>query len=403
MTSYDSDSSDGEFEETNVLLGYASKEADEDIVSKLGGRPDWLDNSAPSAAYARCKVCKDFMALILQLNGELPERFPEHERRLFVFACRRQTCRRKEGSIRALRSVRVWKEDKPKEEKKVEEEKPKNDGPGLGDTLFGSKGLGNASSANPFSSNANPFSNSSNPFSSGSANPFSSSNSQPEPSKPASPGPAESAPPKLEGASLTKSFAESLNIKDTPVTPHSPSELWPAEEAQAQPYPTLYLADADFETLDSTTTNVPANARMEAADAAEPSIIDREAFESSMDAAFQKFADRLAQNPDQVIRYEFAGTPLLYSKKDAVGVAINKGGIPRCPNCTARRVFEVQLTPNAIAELEADDLSLEGMEWGTIIVGVCEKDCSPRGTPIGQVGYEEEWAGVQWEELSKGN
>jgi pre-rRNA-processing protein TSR4 len=39
MASYDSDSSDGEFKETNVLLGYASKEADEDTVSKLGGRP----------------------------------------------------------------------------------------------------------------------------------------------------------------------------------------------------------------------------------------------------------------------------------------------------------------------------------------------------------------------------
>jgi hypothetical protein len=39
MASYDSDSSDGEFEETNVLLGYATKDADEDTVSKLGGRP----------------------------------------------------------------------------------------------------------------------------------------------------------------------------------------------------------------------------------------------------------------------------------------------------------------------------------------------------------------------------
>ncbi|KAM0553942.1 hypothetical protein ACHAPJ_007293 [Fusarium lateritium] len=403
MASYDSDSSDGEFEETNVLLGYATKDADEDTISKLGGRPDWLDSeSVPSAAYARCKVCKDLMALILQLNGELPERFPEHDRRLYVFACRRQTCRRKEGSIRALRGVRVWKEEtsktESKEDKKTEEEeKPKSDGPGLGETLFGSKGLGSASNANPFSSNANPFSSSSssgNPFSSGaSSNPFSSSTSQPEPVNPASPEP--------ETTSLTKSFAESLNIKDTPAAPPPPSELWPAADAQAQPYPTLYLADADFETLDPTPTQVPTNARLEDADAAEPSIIDREAFESAMDATFQKFADRLAQNPEQVIRYEFAGTPLLYSKKDAVGEAVNKGAIPRCPNCTARRVFEVQLTPNAIAELEADDMSLEGMEWGTIIVGVCEKDCSPRGTPVGEAGYVEEWAGVQWEELSK--
>ncbi|KAF5017909.1 hypothetical protein F66182_10138 [Fusarium sp. NRRL 66182] len=405
MASYDSDSSEGEFEETNVLLGYASKEAEEDTISKLGGRPnqDWLDpEKAPSAAYARCKVCKDLMALILQLNGELPERFPEHERRIYVFACRRQSCRRKEGSIRALRGVRAWKEEAPKEElkedKKAEEEKPKSDGPGLGETLFGSKGLGSASNANPFSSSANPFSSSSgsgNPFGSGgSVNPFSSSTSQPEAAKPVPPEPATT--------SLTKTFAESLNIKDTPAAaPPPPSEPWPAEDAQAQPYPALYLADADFETLDPTPTKVPTNARLEDADAAEPSILDREAFESAMDATFQKFADRLAQNPEQVIRYEFAGNPLLYSKTDAVGEAVNKGAIPRCPNCTARRVFEVQLTPNAIAELEADDMSLEGMEWGTVIVGVCEKDCSPRGTPLGEAGYLEEWAGVQWEELTK--
>ncbi|RSL79197.1 hypothetical protein CEP51_007552 [Fusarium floridanum] len=401
MASYDSDSSDGgEFEETNVLLGYASKDAEEDTISKLGGHPEWLDpESAPSAAYARCKVCKDLMALILQLNGELPERFPEHERRLYVFACRRETCRRKEGSIRALRGVRVFKEEapkqeEPKEEKKEEEKEPENKGPGLGETLFGAKGLGSASGANPFSSGgANPFSTSSNPFSSGApANPFSSSS---QPAKPASPEPA--------ATTLTKTFAESLNIKDTPATPPPAAEPWPALDAQAKPYPTLYLADADYETLDPTPSKVPTNARLEDADAAEPSVLDREAFESSMDAAFQKFADRLAQNPDQVIRYEFAGTPLLYSKKDAVGEALTKGAIPRCSNCTARRVFEVQLTPNAIAELEADDLSLEGMEWGTIIVGVCEKDCSPRGTPVGVPGYVEEWAGVQWEELSKGN
>ncbi|KAF7544741.1 hypothetical protein G7046_g9724 [Stylonectria norvegica] len=142
---------------------------------------------------------------------------------------------------------------------------------------------------------------------------------------------------------------------------------------------------------------------MEDADAAEPSGLDREAFESAMDATFQKFADRLAQNPDQAIRYEFAGTPLLYSKKDAVGQKLTRGGIPSCGNCGAKRVFEVQLTPNAIAELEADDLSLEGMEWGTVIVGVCESDCRPRGTELGEAGYLEEWAGVQWEELAKNN
>ncbi|MGI4794423.1 MAG: programmed cell death 2 domain-containing protein, partial [Janthinobacterium lividum] len=100
------------------------------------------------------------------------------------------------------------------------------------------------------------------------------------------------------------------------------------------------------------------------------------AAESSMDSTFQKFADRLEQNPEQVLRYEFRGSPLLYSKTDAVGkklaaateakVQISSGGMPRCGNCGAERVFEVQLTPHAITELEAEELGIEGMEWGTV-------------------------------------
>ena len=41
MASYDSDSDigDQDFTETNVLLGYASKDADEDTISRLGGVP----------------------------------------------------------------------------------------------------------------------------------------------------------------------------------------------------------------------------------------------------------------------------------------------------------------------------------------------------------------------------
>lgn len=84
-----------------------------------------------------------------------------------------------------------------------------------------------------------------------------------------------------------------------------------------------------------------------------------------------------------------------------VKVAGGKGGIPRCGNCGAERVFEVQLTPHAITELEAEEMSLDGMEWGTIVVGVCGKDCKPAGVQEGEVGYVEEWAGVQWEEVAR--
>jgi pre-rRNA-processing protein TSR4 len=49
MASYDTDSSAGEedeFTETNVLLGYASKDPGDDSISRLGGRPVSTTNAS---------------------------------------------------------------------------------------------------------------------------------------------------------------------------------------------------------------------------------------------------------------------------------------------------------------------------------------------------------------------
>ncbi|KAI1173820.1 hypothetical protein F4777DRAFT_556436 [Nemania sp. FL0916] len=428
MAPYDSDSSEAEeedFTETNVLLGYASKDPGDDSISRLGGRPDWLDpETPPSAALAKCTICKDLMVLLLQLNAELPDRFPGHERRLYVFACQRKSCRRRNGSIRALRSLRVApgskatstdSEKKPKEEtpKPKEEPKPPSN---LGETLFGAKTLGSASTANPFATSSSGSTlSSSNPFAS-TTNPFSAPKLDPESKSPAQLEAATNTDQEIKA--LPKTFAETLSLDNPQANiPQTPPEPWPPISSQPKPYPISYLSEAEYETLDLTPPPVPqATVKMDIDDSGSSGSgggkEDKEVFESSMDAAFQRFADRLAQNPEQSIRYEFAGTPLLYSKTDAIGKALGAEGagvstttgggtkgIPRCPNCAAPRTFEVQLCPQAITELEADDLSLEGMDWGTIIVGVCERDCQQRGIQEGQVGYLEEWAGVQWEEI----
>ena len=137
---------------------------------------------------------------------------------------------------------------------------------------------------------------------------------------------------------------------------------------------------------------------------------DKELFESTMDTTFQRFCDRLSHNPLQVLRYEFGGSPLLYADNDAVAgffatVAAKKGGkvsvkpkpLPPCPHCNAARVFELQLVPGAISALEDDDETIgvaDGMEWGTVIVGVCGENCADAE----KVAFREEWVGVQWEE-----
>ena len=69
-------------------------------------------------------------------------------------------------------------------------------------------------------------------------------------------------------------------------------------------------------------------------------------------------------------------------------------GIPQCDSCGAKRVFELQLVPGLINALEESVDLEEGMEWGTVILGVCAEDCAE----VGSVVFREEWLGVQWEE-----
>ncbi|KAI5859823.1 programmed cell death protein 2 [Durotheca rogersii] len=436
MAPYDSDSSaedDNDYTETNVLLGYASRDPADENVSRLGGRPEWIDASAPpSAALARCRVCRDLMVLLLQLDAELPDRFPGHERRLYVFSCRRRACRRKAGSTRALRALRVApdsgiaapaasaKGDDAGNKKKNKHAESATELPrppaNLGETLFGAKVLGSSSgSANPFSTAPAATAASANPFATA-GNPFSSSTPAPTPAPPAeanpSSEPTSAASAEGEAKALPQTFAEVLSLNNNTAasaTPPAAPEPWPAEADQPAPYPIAYLSEAEYETLDPTpaTPQVPPTARLDT-DAGDGSggKEDRDVFESSMDATFQRFADRLAQNPEQAIRYEFGGQPLLYARDDAVGrlFAPAGAGIPACPSCGAARAFEVQLTPRAIVELEAGAdaaaLLADGMDWGTVFVAVCARDCAPPGVPNGAVAYLEEWAGVQWEELA---
>ncbi|KAF2851090.1 hypothetical protein T440DRAFT_478586 [Plenodomus tracheiphilus IPT5] len=441
MPPYDSESSDegDDYTETNVLLGYATKDGTGDAVSHLGGVPGWIDDTtAPSGALAKCKVCNGLLSLLLELNGDLPEQFPGHARRLYIWTCRRKACRRKDGSVRAFRgvriakgagskaSVKVEKKDAVKVEKKdavkVEEKPP----PKIGESLFGvQNGASTATPANPFS---NPFATQSNgtapsnPFSKpGNANPFGAAT-------PAVKVTSEDRPEqKQDDASTTlpETFASKVRLSSPPAVeqPARPHEPWPAESAFPTSFPHYHL-DAEYETLDAPSTPaIPDNARMDIDTEGGGSgggKEDKEVYESSLDKTFQKFADRIGENAEQVLRYEFKGKPLLYSDSDAIGKLLGPhsengpssnakitttssrggAGMPRCQNCGAERVFEVQLTPHAITELEAEEMSLDGMEWGTIIMGVCSKDCKPSDVPEGEVGYLEEWLGVQWEEVA---
>lgn len=395
----------------------------------------WLDpHYPPSASLAKCKNCKNLMSLLLQLNGDLPDRFPGHERRLYVFGCRGKTCQKKDGSIRAIRSVRVTKAvPKAAKEKAAlkppkEETKSERSTGNLGNALFNSNPFSASGTSNPFSTST---AQSQNPFSSPtSSNPFQAANlaskppqrSLPETSPP--PDPPSISSPTSTGSDLPITFARALSLSSLPPQPQPQARTpspWPSPKDLPPPYPPSHL-DADYETLSSPNSTNPSTARISNLDIEEPaSASGAETYESTLDKTFQRFADCLAQNPEQVLRYEFGGSPLLYSDTDAIGLLFSPSPqssnskittthkrhttnttipapvpLPPCPHCTSPRVFELQLTPGAILELEANETGMDGMEWGAVIVGVCAQDCALGG--VGAVGYGEEWVGVQWEE-----
>ena len=333
----------------------------------------------------------------------MPNKFPGHERWLYIFGCRRKACRRKDGSVRAIRGIRRPKVKADAPLKVIDSTIKASEPPvNVGAALFGasSRMTQPAATGNPFSTSSS--------FSTASANPFASASSLA--AKPAQ---------KADVHSLPQSFAEKARIGEASSSSKvaKPFEPWPEEGKFPSAYPSFHL-DAEYETLSIPPTPEVSHAI--------PSVDgndsggrgeDKELFESTMDKTFQKFADRIAQNPEQVLRYEYSGSPLLYSTTDAVGRLmaptthktsarvttsdIEGSRIPRCVNCGAPRVFEVQLTPYAIVVLEEDEMSIDGMDWGTIILCVCSQDCSSQGTPDGEVGYIEEWVGVQWEELEE--
>ena len=342
------------------------------------------------------------MSLLLQLYGDLPDWFQGHERRLYVFGCKRKACRRKDGSLRVLRAVKANRVETaaPQSTGRANEEVDTEPTKNIGEALFGVK-LPTPAQSNPFASPSGGAAG---------ANPFSSL-------KPADGQSSTSTTPSpIDG--LTATFAQKARLTSpTPTTANIvPQEPWPDDPS---PYPSYYI-DADKEYLEPEPEAVPLNATVDGEDRGSSAADDREAFESTLDKTFQRFADRLAQNPEQVLRYEFAGPPLLYSTKDAVGRLLSPATqgkvqtstvrnattlsrapkIPRCASCGAARVFEFQLTPHAITELEADNMGIEGMDWGTVIVGVCSNDCQQSGKTEGEMSYVEEWVGVQWEEVA---
>ncbi|KAG0364350.1 hypothetical protein BGZ54_007612, partial [Gamsiella multidivaricata] len=326
----------------------------------------------------------------------------------------------------------------------------------MGNALFGGAGAG---FNNPF---APPASNTTNPF----APPPGFGAPAPAPASAAVSTPGSKSFASATSANISKeeSSNENEEEEDTADGKCQESRIWPEELSSFEPH-YLYITEEVLEDSDAISDDISQryshllaleeslandspddnNDGDSASGSANGASWSGEAYEKAalpkgVDKAFQKFTERVQYWPDQCVRYDFPGTPLMFSWSDRAAQTLLPANvarhskhttpsahrIPRCPKCKGPRGFEFQLMPNLLSLLDvgatkylAEDEKKAakerkgaqafeiGMEWGTVMVYSCVEDCFGKAVGkemeaeggVGQkVRYFEEVALVQFED-----
>lgn len=380
---------------SSVFLGLVDaplKENEELSIedSFIGGEPKWLHkDSVPPEDMLICGACKsrDSMRLLLQafspLDYEQMEDIqrrkgvsnmkyvtPENDRVIYVFMCIK--CQRKARSVRCIRGIRRNKIGKSNTHGELTKE-------------LESLAVENKLQQNPFDFCKE---NSSNPFGS---NPFQSTNSDMENSQSQFTNQKTSAKDsaktirKLHDAQKDKPFDSQKGFKNY--------LLYVEEESFINKKPDHLKLPKNLKIDDA---SLDLNDEIEADFDKDPIKLDPRTEKLSKfldDEVFQKFQEVVAYNPLQVLRYDIGSRPLLYAKckPDFESTVPNPGYNP-----SSKRVFELQLMPKMILDLEERTTLEEGMEWGTILVYTDIENYVPK-FDHNDVGYVEEFVKVQWE------
>uniref|UniRef100_A0A452I3E2 Programmed cell death protein 2 C-terminal domain-containing protein n=1 Tax=Gopherus agassizii TaxID=38772 RepID=A0A452I3E2_9SAUR len=102
--------------------------------------------------------------------------------------------------------------------------------------------------------------------------------------------------------------------------------------------------------------------------------------ETREDKIFQKFKNRIAAEPEQILRYCRGGEGPIWISGENIP---RMKEIPNC-SCGAQRMFEFQVMPQLLNHLKVDSLE-ESIDWGTLVVYTCAENCNQAN------GYMEEF------------
>ncbi|KAI7897925.1 programmed cell death protein 2 [Cokeromyces recurvatus] len=397
---------------SNVLLGFLDGkiEIDDDAyATKLGGLPVWLDpKSPPSSKVCKCHNCGDPMYLIFQSYAPLSDS-PYH-RVFYVWGCNKRSCMRKEGSFSVIRSHMIdegyLKAQRQKEEEKRKREEKKKAAAAKNQQAFGQGFQLGDLWGNSAGSFGNPVT----------GNGFGMIKASSKPTTAASIV-ASTLPPKKNTDQQAEQLIEKMSQLGIQQDPIDTSTL---------PFFPGYYLYVDDEVLDDSMMGIDLSRYQEYLDMEKNLLMEMDEGEvwqgeryekqqlpRGVDKQFKKFTERVEYAPSQCVRYEFNGHPLFYS---ALQPQQQQLITSPCKYCNGPRVFEFQLMPNILSILPTTEYAAKeqpttntknmdpktlldswniGMEFGTILVFACQKDCHP--SSIDDIAYMEEAAIVQYE------
>ncbi|CAO3586806.1 unnamed protein product [Absidia cylindrospora] len=340
------------------------------------------------------------MYLLCQTYVPLPDSV--YHRVIYIWACNRRSCMRKEGSFSVVRSHLVdedylrAQQQKEAQKKKREEQKKASSGFGtpqgfqLGDLWGGDKSFGATTTG--FGSTG---------FGTTSPKPNTNNNTETlaarlgklhlkdQPSSSNSPKAAASTKPPVDTTDLPSFPGEYLYI--TPEDMDKNGENGDIDMSRYQEY-----LDQEADLLNDATLHGGDGEDGEGGTWASEQY-EKQQLPRGVDKQFKKFMDRVKCEPSQCIRYEWSGSPLLYHQE----LEGKRQGGP-CSACGGPRVYEMQLMPNVLSTLptseyatnqqqqskatssgtaasKLDSLNI-GMEFGTVLIYVCKNDCHPGDT-----------------------
>ncbi|KAI0255790.1 programmed cell death protein 2 [Lactifluus subvellereus] len=447
----DSDDDDVPGIETSVLLGIpdgpveSASDLKDAAVSRIGGVPALLSHRVPFDS-THCQHCKNPMELLVQLWAPLED--SPYDRSVYVWGCAKSGCQRKSGSVRAWRGLRYNESYASKLERKLaqkrehEQTRPQQ-----------SEGHAPAhQSVNPFAVLINQMFTKmdSAPHLGLGSDLFNSISPLRSVDTTLPQGTA------CDEENLDNDDGDNASVSSLVVAALASATLAETAWQFAPSYPPQYLSTiGEYLSPPKETPAERTACAVVDGDDQESHSRATEKYENSMhtDHIFDRFSERTAHEPQQCVRYDLGGIPVPFASdglyKQLFPLSSDKprlttvtkatfsvqhqlsrrGGydessIPPCPHCGSRRIFECQLMPNllnilsgnsndggedvtttdeqrkeAVQKLLKGNIDGRGMEWGTILVFSCEKDCClGPGNKEKQDTWNEELVLVHWDD-----